>query len=43
MSKLIICDGDSWTAGDIMDPKLQKKGITYVNHVENDNYRLPKV
>ena len=43
MSKLIICDGDSWTAGDIMDPKLQKKGITYVNHPDNAQYRFPRV
>ena len=43
MKKILLCGGDSWTSGDIIDPKLQKKGITYVNHVKNDNYRLPKV
>jgi hypothetical protein len=39
--KILLCDGDSWTAGDMIDPKL-----TYtidVNHVDNDDYRLSKV
>ena len=40
MKKLIVCDGDSWTSGDIIDPDLD---ITHVNAKENDNYRLPKV
>ncbi len=41
--KLILCDGDSWTAGDLLDPKLEKKGIGWINDPQNDNYRLPKV
>tara|TARA_Y100000592_G_scaffold32621_1_gene51830 strand:- start:759 stop:1670 length:912 start_codon:yes stop_codon:yes gene_type:complete len=41
--KIIYCDGDSWTAGDLLDPKLEKKGINWVNDPLNDNYRLPKV
>ena len=41
--KLILCDGDSWTAGDLLDPKLEKRGITHINDERNDKYRLPKV
>ena len=41
--KILYCDGDSWTAGDIIDPKLEKKGITHINDERNDKYRLPKV
>ena len=40
-TKLIYCDGDSWTAGDMIDPKLTH--ITDVNHNLNTDYRLPKV
>ena len=40
-TKLIYCDGDSWTAGDMINPKL--KHITDVNHSDNSSYRLPKV
>ena len=40
-TKLIYCDGDSWTAGDMINPKL--KHITDVNHADNSSYRLPKV
>ena len=43
MKKIILCDGDSWTAGDIIDPKLEKAGLTYINDPKNDKYRLPKV
>lgn len=43
MKKIILCGGDSWTSGDIIDPKLQSIGVTYVNHSDNDEYRLPKV
>jgi len=43
MKKIILCDGDSWTAGDIIDPELQKAGLTYINDTKNDKYRLPKV
>ena len=28
MKKLIVCDGDSWTSGDMIDPNLD---ITHVN------------
>ena len=39
---IIYCDGDSWTAGDILDPKL-KNNLKYVNDSRNDEYRLPRV
>ena len=39
-TKLILCEGDSWTAGDMIDPKLN---TTNINHVDNDDYRLPKL
>ena len=38
--KILYCDGDSWTAGDIVDPNLD---ISHINHSDNDEYRLPKV
>jgi len=38
--KLILCEGDSWTSGDLMNPELDE---TYINHPNNDSYRLPKV
>ena len=38
--KLILCEGDSWTSGDIINPKLNH---SFVNHPDNDSYRLPKV
>lgn len=41
--KIILCEGDSWTAGDLLDPKLKADGITYINNSKNDSYRLPKV
>ena len=37
--KLILCEGDSWTSGDIINPKLNH---SFVNHPDNDSYRLPK-
>ena len=43
MTKLILCDGDSWTAGDLMNPKLERLGITNIQEKDNDAYRLPKV
>lgn len=43
MVRLIFTEGDSWTSGDIIDPKLKAKGITDINNIENDKYRLPKV
>jgi hypothetical protein len=41
--KIILCEGDSWTAGDIVDPELEKKGIIDSNEIPNRPYRLPKV
>ena len=41
--KIILTEGDSWTAGDILDPNLEKIGITNIDHTDNDAYRLPKV
>ena len=38
--KLILCDGDSWTAGDMINPELK---TSWVNDPVNDSYRLPKV
>ncbi len=43
MIKKILCDGDSWTAGDIVDPKLFGDKVEHVHHPDNDQYRLPKV
>jgi hypothetical protein len=39
-TKLILCDGDSWTSGDMINPELK---VTWVNDPTNDSYRLPKV
>ena len=41
--KIIYCDGDSWTAGDILNPELEKQGEFFINHEDNDSYRLPRV
>ena len=43
--KLILCDGDSWTAGDIINPELKliNENHANVNDPLNDSYRLPKV
>ena len=41
--KILICDGDSWTAGDLIDPELFGDDMTHVNHPDNDQYRLPRV
>ena len=38
--KLILCDGDSWTAGDMVHPDLKTLDV---NDSKNDNYRLPKL
>ena len=43
MSKIIICDGDSWTAGHMINPELEHRDDIFINHVENESYRLPKV
>lgn len=42
-TKYLLCDGDSWTAGDIVDPKLFGNDLSKVNDVRNRDYRLPKV
>ena len=39
--KIILCEGDSWTAGDLLDPKLEERGRSYINSPETDSYRLP--
>jgi len=41
--KVILTDGDSWTAGDIIDPSKKDSINGFVNHPDNDNYRLPRV
>ena len=41
--KVILTEGDSWTAGDIINPTLKEKIGGFVNHPENNSYRLPKV
>ena len=41
--RVILTEGDSWTAGDIIDPKLESKLGGFVNHPDNDQYRLPRV
>jgi lysophospholipase L1-like esterase len=43
MKKILLCDGDSWTAGDIVDPKIFGDRKEEVNHPDNRPYRLPKV
>ena len=43
MAKLIYTNGDSWTAGDIVDPELFGDNFAKVNDPENRQYRLPRV
>jgi len=43
MTKLLYTNGDSWTAGDIVDPDLFKDQPWHVNHPDNKQYRLPRV
>jgi len=43
MIKIILTEGDSWTAGDIIDPAIKEDLKGNVNSELNDNYRLPKV
>ena len=43
MKKILLCDGDSWTAGDIVDPDIFGDQLEHVNHPDNRPYRLPKV
>jgi|TARA_Y100000034_G_C6821477_1_gene370016 hypothetical protein len=41
--KIILCDGDSWTSGDIVDPEIFGDQLEHVNHPDNRSYRLPRV
>ena len=41
--KVILAEGDSWTAGDILDPEIQEDLKGNVNSTLNDDYRLPRV
>ena len=41
--KILLAEGDSWTAGDIIDPRITEDLAGNVNAKINDNYRLPKV
>ena len=41
--KVLLAEGDSWTAGDIIDPRITEDLAGNVNAKINDNYRLPKV
>lgn len=41
--KVILCEGDSWTGGHFIDPKLERMGITNINDRDNDSFRLPKL
>ena len=43
MKKILLCDGDSWTAGDIIDPEIFGDQLEHVNHPDNRPYRLPRV
>jgi hypothetical protein len=43
MKKILLCDGDSWTAGDIVDPEIFGDRKEEVNNPKNRPYRLPKV
>ena len=41
--KIIYTNGDSWTAGDIVDPEIFGDRLEHVMHPDNDQYRLPRV
>lgn len=41
-NKIILAEGDSWTAGDIVDPNSNLT-LAQVNEPSNDSYRLPRV
>ena len=41
-NKILLAEGDSWTAGDIIDPALGLD-LSYVNDPRNNDYRLPRV
>lgn len=40
---VLYTNGDSWTAGDIVDPDRFGDQLQHVMHPDNDSYRLPKV
>ena len=35
-TKVLYCDGDSWTAGDIVDPKLFGDNVAEVLNLDDD-------
>ena len=41
--KTLYANGDSWTAGDIVDPDLFGDDLSKVNDPKNKPYRLPRV
>ena len=41
--KTLYTNGDSWTAGDIVDPELFGDNLSKVNDPDNKPYRLPRV
>jgi len=41
--KTLYANGDSWTAGDIVDPELFGDNLSKVNDPDNKPYRLPRV
>ena len=41
--KVLVADGCSWTAGDIVDPVLFPDQPWHVNHPDNAQYRYPRV
>ena len=41
--KILYANGDSWTAGDIVDPEIFGDQLQYVMHPDNAPYRLNKV
>lgn len=46
MKKILLCDGDSWTAGHFVNPKFKNlfdRGEISEMDKRNDGYRLPKV
>lgn len=41
--KILYTNGDSWTAGDIVNPDKFGDRLDHVMHPDNDAYRLPRV
>ena len=35
-TKVLYCDGDSWTAGDIVDPKLFGDNVKFIIMIMNN-------